>query len=475
MFRRRWSGLPEDPVFPADLKKLGYFVEPKSDEIRQIDDPKYYFHYFESKNTRYNDRKRFAFDSAVQAQLIHPRLEALGLSKLALPLGAGADDDAANNTDRRHVPIFVSPDLKSKKRVVVIFGETEQELGVIAHRVIGGPGGVDKGSMVGITRALLQQGKEQGTTQDQDQDKDSKDMKDKEDQDHQDSDTGVVLANTGELWWWPEGGRGLTPRGGQNAPMRSAVHLGRFRGGGGGGEGEEADDVVPQNEDAAAHVACVFEQVLGSARFVSPGAVVQVVGVGNGASAAEWFLEHNWARWGGGKIGCLATLGGALDADSVWDPGFREFLREKSRLYITSHEPAGTPISGPDGNDKTAITTSYGTHIFSSGERYYSELMLIKAQDVLLAWLAEVHRAGAGYANPEVGVTFADEKFEEPRPWSDDGSGPAREEGGEAEAGAAGAGAGFQLPTRQEEKDSGLEIITREEWDDRMRKEGKGK
>lgn len=24
MFRRRWSGLPEDPFFPADLEELGY-------------------------------------------------------------------------------------------------------------------------------------------------------------------------------------------------------------------------------------------------------------------------------------------------------------------------------------------------------------------------------------------------------------------------------------------------------------------
>lgn len=217
------------------------------------------------------------------------------------------------------MPIFVSPDLKSKKRVVVIFGETEQELGVIAHRVIGGPGGVDKGSMVGIARALLQQG--EGSTHDQDQDKD----KDNNPRNQaRDSDTGVVLANTGELWWWPEGGRGLTPRGGQGAPMRSAVHHGRFR------DGEETE-VVPRNEDAAAHVACVFEQVLGSAEFVGPGAVVQVVGVGDGASAAQWFLDRNWARWGGGgRVGCLAMLGGALDGGSVWDVGFRVFLREVS-------------------------------------------------------------------------------------------------------------------------------------------------
>ncbi|KAI3392324.1 hypothetical protein diail_5875 [Diaporthe ilicicola] len=458
MFRRRWSGLPEDPSFPSDLEELGYFVEPKSDEIRQIDDPRYYFHYFESKNERYNDCKRFAFNKAVRDQLIHPRLEALGLTKLALPLGADPAAYTTTTTNNPHVPIFVSPGLKSKKRVVVIVGESEQELGVIAHRVVGGQGGVDKGSMVGIARALLHP-RQQDHPHDQDQDNGS--------------DTGVVLANTGELWWWAEGGRGLTPRGALGAPMRSAVHWGRFRDAGAAGS-------VPRNGDALAHVACVFDQVLGnSAEFVGPGAEVQVVGVGDGAIAVQRFLDGSWVRWGGGgsgggRVGCLALLGNALGVDSVRDEGFREFLREKSRLYITCQEPAGTPISGPDGNERTLLPTSYGTHVFSSGERYYTELTLIKAQDDLLAWLAEVHRAGAGYANPKVEVTYADERFEEPTAWSDgDGGGGTWEEGGTVNVG--GGGAGFQMPTRQEEKESGLEIITREEWEDRMKREGKDK
>jgi len=30
MFRRRWSALPADPVYPSDLKQLGYVVFPIS-------------------------------------------------------------------------------------------------------------------------------------------------------------------------------------------------------------------------------------------------------------------------------------------------------------------------------------------------------------------------------------------------------------------------------------------------------------
>jgi hypothetical protein len=80
MFCRRWSGLPSDPEFPANLTDLGfvssirkagaaantilpsYFVN-KEDEIRSIEDEDYYFKYFLTKNERHNVRQRFSFHS----------------------------------------------------------------------------------------------------------------------------------------------------------------------------------------------------------------------------------------------------------------------------------------------------------------------------------------------------------------------------------------------------------------------------
>ncbi|KAG8167809.1 hypothetical protein KVR01_003498 [Diaporthe batatas] len=443
MFRRRWSGLPEDPAFPADLEELGYCVEPTSDEIRNAEDPKYYFHYFRSKNERHNECQRFAFNTAVEKQLIHPRLEALGLTKLVLPLGT--------DPTKPHVPIFVSPHLESKKRVVLIVGESEQELGVLAHRVIGGAGGVDKGSMVDIARAILQGN--QSNNQSQNENPTGGITTTATTTTTNNNTTpGLVLANTGELWWWPEGGRGLTTRGAHSAPLRSAVHWGRYR----DGYDPNNANTVPRNGSPEEHILCVFQQVLGNRDLVAADAVVQVVGVGNGAAAVERVLDSSWARWEG-RIGCLAMCGSGLDAESVRDAGFKRFLREKARLYITCQEQAGALISGPEGNNKTVLYTNYGTYVFSSGERYYTELALIKAKDILLDWLAEVGRAGAGYVNPEVEVTYADEYV------------------GEGEQTGAAAAAAFEKPTREEQKDKGLEIITREEYEDRLRTGPKNK
>lgn len=103
-------------------------------------------------------------------------------------------------------------------------------------------------------------------------------------------------------------------------------------------------------------------------------------------------------------------------------------------------------------------------------------MTLIKAKDVLLAWLSEVDRAGAGYANPEVEVTYADEYVGDAPTWADDddGGGGSGAWVNDPDDGAA-ASAAFEKPTRAEEKESGLEIITREEWEDRLRREGKSK
>ncbi|ROW10516.1 hypothetical protein VMCG_01970 [Cytospora schulzeri] len=459
MFRRRWSGLPEDPAFPADLKELGYFVDPETDEIRQISSPSYYFNYFISKNVRYNDRQRFAFTTAVQEQLVHPRLEALGLVRLTLPLGNGNTNTTTTTAAEPHVPIYISRDLASKSRVVVIFGESEQELGVIAHRVIGGRGGVDEGSMVGIVRALQGRQGQQGQGQKKESPSDDKNGDGDDNVDNDDS-PGIVLANTGELWWWPEGGRGLTARQSHAVPMKSCVHWGRFY--------DAAANAVPGNASVEEHVACVFEEVLGNADFVGAGAEIQVIGVTDGAVAVEGYLDRNWGRWMG-RVGCFAMLGAGVDGASLGSEEFRKFLKEKSRLYITCQEPLNTPISGPEGNPNTTIFTSYGCPVYSSGENFYTEMTLIRAKDAVLAWMDEAHGAGKGYTNPELVVTFADARVEETPAWHEDPDlvGPAVSGGG--------GGGGYQGGPQGGSGGGGLEIITREEWEARMEKEGKGK
>lgn len=257
-----------------------YFVN-EEDEIRSIADPKYYFDYFISKSMRHNDRQRFAFTLAVQ-NLVHARLTSNPhhFTKLPLPLQTLLTSP--------HTPIFLSPNLKHKKRVLVLFGEHAQDLGVLAHRVLGGKGGVNEGSVVSIVQALRE-------------------------------DVGVVLANTGESWWWPEGKRALSYRQSNGVRMKSAVLKGRYF--------DPKVNGIPGNADVGEHVRMVFECVLDNEALVREDAKIEIMGLSEGAVETEKYLDENWKRWED-RIGCLAILGGGLDEYEIKDEDLKTFLKE---------------------------------------------------------------------------------------------------------------------------------------------------
>lgn len=230
---------------------------------------------------RTNDRQRFCFTNAV-VDIIHSRLVAQGLTKLRLPLNTLPTDP--------HVPIFITAnDLSTKSRVVVLFGESAQDLGVLAHRAIGGQDGINEGSMISIIQRILAS----------------------------DPDAGIVLANTGENWWWPEGQRGLCHRQSLAVRMKSAVHLGRAF--------DPATNGIPENDDVEAHVKCVFESVLDNPEFVGREARIDLLAVTDAANEVEKYLDENWERWES-RIGCLAMLGGGEHPDDIKNAGFKAFL-----------------------------------------------------------------------------------------------------------------------------------------------------
>ncbi|RYP13594.1 hypothetical protein DL767_010666 [Monosporascus sp. MG133] len=379
MFRRKWSGLPADPVFLSDLQKLGYFIN-EDDEVRSIENPNYYFKYFLTRNGRYNERQRFAMNQALEEE-IHKRLTNLGLKKIPLPLGTPTttDDGGTTTTTAPNVPIFVSTDIAQKSRVVLIFGESCQDLGVLAHRVIGGPGGVDKGSMVSIVTSLQQQRSSPTDA----------------------AAPGIILANTGQLLWCPSAGRALTRYAFDAAPMKSAVHEGRLV--------DEDRNRVPGNRSVAEHVRYVFESVVPA--FVDPRkeARIDVVAVGDAAEAVEKYLDGEavWARWGN-RFGCFANVGGYYPTWELKCEGFKQFLRDKARSYLPSLEPLNTVLSGPDGNPHTTTFTALGSPVFSGGTAHFTELLLVEGGSAVLDFLQEVALSSSDYRNPEFHVAYRD-------------------------------------------------------------------
>ncbi|GJC84555.1 hypothetical protein ColLi_07393 [Colletotrichum liriopes] len=373
MFRRRWSGLPKDPVFSSNLKDLGqgfllsrqnlqsYFVNDQ-DEIRNIENPNYYFKYFLTKNGRVNDRQRFHFNEAIR-DVVHNRLEKEGMRKVPLPLDTQATSP--------HVPIFTSANLASASRVVVVFGEPNQDLGTMALRVVNGPGGINKGSMVSVVQEINRQ-----TSSSSDS-----------------SAPGIILANTGELWWWPEGKKALSPTSATAIPQKSMVHHGRAF--------NPKVHSISKNESPEAHIRYVFNEVL--LTLVLPTARLDIVGIGLGADHATRALDNpdTWSVLGH-RINTLSLLGSTTSIDELSYEPFKEFLPGRARAYITDEAPVLTPLARPGGNPNTASFTQHGCTVYSSGEPYYVECILVTNRAPILDWIQEVALAGHDYRHPEV-------------------------------------------------------------------------
>ena len=223
--------------------------------------------------------------------MIHERLENEGLQKVPLSLGS--------TTENPHVPIFVGPDLMIKSRLVVIFGEPAQDLGLLAGRVANGPGGINKGSMVSVVRALQMQASS----------------------DTDPSPPGIVLANTGQLYWWPEGKRSLTVTASTAIPLPSIVHYGRRH--------VPALNSVRGNEDPTTHVHYVFNEVL--QRMTKTDAKVSVVAIGESCEIVTKFLddEKNWTTWQG-RLDSMLLLGSVYPDDGLENESFKFFLAKVS-------------------------------------------------------------------------------------------------------------------------------------------------
>jgi len=306
--------------------------------------------------------------------IVADRLENLGLQKLRLPLGVSENEP--------NLPIFISTDLKTKKRVVVLFYEHTQDIGIFAHRIIGGKGGINAGSAVDFVKYVQAQ-----TTA----------------PDNADS-PGVILANMGQLRWWRCGKRAVTQTSWYSLPQKSAVEKPyRF---------DMKKNVIPDNGTPQEHVAYVFNYVIDG--LVDPSAKLSIIGVSDGATQVSTFLEDAecFKKWGP-RISAFAALATCYQADEIQNCDFRNWLlnvschhclafclqtnkSQRGRAYVVSPEPAGSFIAGPQGGKHIP---AYGCPVFSLSEPYYSEAMLPKGYRILVDWFQEV-AADSNYANP---------------------------------------------------------------------------
>lgn len=325
------------------------------DEIRSIANPDQYFNFFLNRNPRVNLRQRFQFDTAVQS-IVLERLESLALHKIPLP-------PVEPGSGSRHVNLFISRDLGNAERIIVVFGERAKDFGMVAGRIADGPGGIEKGSMVGAVKAI--------------QRRDS---------------TAIILANMSESYWSTEHKRAVTAEKSRALSMPSLVHLGI--------KYHPQLNSIPGSEDALCHARTVLNTVI--SQHANKDAKINIIAIGDNCGVITSLLdeEDTWKTWG-------ASLQGVLFYNPAFyyeqkQGGLKDFLAKKSRGYAVSEHPLGTPLSGPDGNPDEGIPR-LGFPCYSAGEAHIGELCFVSALEHGLSYLDEVART-PDFENPTIAI-----------------------------------------------------------------------
>lgn len=267
-----------------------------------IGNSKAYFKYFLTKNERYNNVQREAMNGTSSPyplsykltppgairEIISNRLLKLGLCKTRLPLTASPSDP--------HVPIFVSSGLKSAKRIIILFYENNQDLGVLAHRIIGGKGGINEGSVINMVKHIQGRGSEDG-----------------------DEAPGIIIANMGQLRWWRKGQKAVTQMTWFALPQKSAVDPPyRF---------DPIANTIPGNRTTDEHVEYIFNHVVKD--LAGKDAKLDIIGVSEGAVKVAAFLEkdENFTRWGA-RVEAFAALGTYYHANEIENEAFGKWLKD---------------------------------------------------------------------------------------------------------------------------------------------------
>ncbi|KAL9619642.1 MAG: hypothetical protein Q9160_005748 [Pyrenula sp. 1 TL-2023] len=377
MFRRLSNSLPPDPAFPDDIEKLGYFIN-DHDQIRMISEPKSGFKYVISKNDRVNDNHKEAMNACIR-RIVLSRLHDLSLQTLPLPFGS--------TPEQPHIPILTSPNLPRASRIILVLGDTVQDLGIFAYRMM--VQSINTGCAVDFAQDAL------STPSPADSNTVSE------------GEVGMVIGNPGQLIWSNIERCAMTHATWRTLPRKSAMHPPATI--------DQNRNRVPGHETVEAHVSSIFEQVLSSPQLANPNAKISVIALEVTARVLVQYLASNWTKWSGrveaivfgdpyyyisdlypdAQSISLESLSDTTDkshsSSSSMSSSFAEFISKRSRAYRMTRDPVvdlGEPCLGRE---------IYGCNCYGSGEEHYSECTMPRAWQAMLNWLKLVWTLGDGF------------------------------------------------------------------------------
>lgn len=215
------------------------------------------------------------------------RLKSEKMQTVNLPL------ESSNNS--AHVQVLASDNFTQCHHVVLFLNDSKARLGVIDTSSLLGSSGITKGSTVALVQALNSQ--LANTT------------------------LGIVLANPGQLYWWPEGKQSITTRASNDLELPSLVHLGR--------KFHAHLNSILGHETPEEHLMSIMRDVV--ELRLQTGAKLSIIAAGDGCDVVQRFFttQDNWKAWGE-SLNAVVFCGPTESSNCTTNGSWKDFISKVS-------------------------------------------------------------------------------------------------------------------------------------------------
>ncbi|KAF2626006.1 hypothetical protein BU25DRAFT_472829 [Macroventuria anomochaeta] len=316
MFRRREDTITLDASYPADLKKLGFFIN-KLGHIRMIEAPEKPFVFNSTNIERHNEVRNEALHACARAEVTE-RLSKLGIKQLYFPQLTTAKPNGP------HIPILAPPldVLKTRKRIVVIINDALQDLGILAYRQLQRELGVNGGSVINFAKEMIKRSALADNVENPEATQnifdDGAGVKDDNEI------PGLIAMNTGQLLYSHKYNRTMTTRSWYALPRKSIVHD-HIR-------IHDQENYVEGHRDPTEHIKSVFDQLLCNTDHVAPDAEVYIVAIEGGAGKVLEVFRDDFEKYGA-RVTAMAVVHTLVDNSEITHPSLRAFLHQRTRQW----------------------------------------------------------------------------------------------------------------------------------------------
>ncbi|GIZ38689.1 hypothetical protein CKM354_000209600 [Cercospora kikuchii] len=333
----RCIAAPKEPEYSTDLAVFGYHKNEKGEFIDNTTGE--YFDFFHTDNDRVNDLRRGAYQECLRKEIAAELKEKHGITELFVT-GADGTEISSSRPSGQNVSVLTTnvSELAQKRDIIIIVGESGQDRGVWAWRIVQREGGIDGGSLTGLASkvvARVAQPTEGMGRLDQGEQVQTDGQKLEA--------PGIIVLNPGQLLYSHGLGRNLTVASWQSRPRPTATSEPY--------KVEPKHNSIPGHETPHKHVQTTFRNIL--PQIIAEDARLHIIAIGDGTTATidtidQIMLIRGHISIGGGVLGTVALLDAKHEHEKIASLLLKRYLASVGKGWVQGEEAKGTVVQMPN-------------------------------------------------------------------------------------------------------------------------------